>query len=113
MRRLAIFWVADYAVNPRCIIFQTAVGDASAQTHTVSLSALGETPASAQATRPFTRWLSSAPRLRERSSYFPIQYVAFTRNTFVGTVRKIAPTSRRPSKSPIGSKPLRCCCQTK
>ena len=38
-----------------------------------------------------------------------IQYVAFNRKTLVGMVRKIAPTSRRPAKSPMGAKSLRCC----
>src|SRR5437763_7490052 len=35
------------------------------------------------------------------------------RKTFVGTVRKISPTSRLALKSPTGSNPLRDCCHTK
>ena len=46
------------------------------------------------------------------SRYRPIQYVAFTRKTFVGTVLKIPLTSRPALKSPIGSKSLRRCCHT-
>ena len=42
------------------------------------------------------------PDSRCIASYNPSQYVALIRNTFFGTVLKIAPTSRRVSNSPIG-----------